>query len=141
MSVRERPPQLYEMLPNAAGNEERLFKAPHPVVPSGWSRDGKTLFYTVTDPKTATGDIWSFSLETKVSTPVVSTPKDERYGTPSPDGHLLAYVSNDSDTYQVNVRALARAPAIAARSPQAGALSRNGTAMAMSSFTWRRTGP
>ena len=66
MSVRERPPQLYEMLPNAAGNEERLFKALHPVVPSGWSRDGKTLFYTVTDPKTATGDIWSFSLETKV---------------------------------------------------------------------------
>ena len=106
MSVRERPPQLYVMLPDAAGNEERLFKAPHPVVPSGWSLDGKSLFYTATDSKTATGDIWSVPLETKVSTPVVNTPKDERYGTPSPDGHWLAYVSNDSDTYQVNVRAL-----------------------------------
>ena len=60
-SVRERPPQLYEMHPDASGNEVRLFEAPYPVVPSGWSRDGKTLFYTATDSKTATGDIWSVS--------------------------------------------------------------------------------
>ena len=105
MSVRERPPQLYEILPDAAGNEGLLFKTLYPVVPSGWSPDGKTLFYTVTD-STSTGDIWSVSLETKVSTPVVNTPKDERYATPSPDGRLLAYVSNDSDTYEVIVQTL-----------------------------------
>jgi Tol biopolymer transport system component len=64
------------------------------------------LIYTATDSKTATGDIWSYSLETEASTPLVNTPKDERYGTVSPDGQWLAYVSNDSDTYEVNVRAL-----------------------------------
>ena len=36
----------------------------------------------------------------------MNTAKDERYGTPSPDGRLLAYMTNDSDTYQVNVRGL-----------------------------------
>jgi len=106
MSVRERPPQLYEMLPDAAGDETLLFKDPHPVVPSGWSPRGKTLFYTATDSKTKTGDIWSFSMASGVATPVVNTPKDERYGTPSPNGKWLAYVSNDSGTYEVNVRSL-----------------------------------
>jgi serine/threonine protein kinase/Tol biopolymer transport system component len=105
-SVRERPPQLYEMSPDGSGNEVRLVKTPQPVVASGWSRDDNTLFYTAINPKAFTGDIWSFSRDTNISAEVVSTPKDERYGTPSPDGLWLAYVSNDSDTYQVNVRAL-----------------------------------
>ena len=45
-------------------------------------------------------------VDTKVSTPIVNTSKDERYGAPSPDGHWLAYVTNDSDTYQVNLASL-----------------------------------
>src|SRR4029078_12317787 len=106
MSVRDRPPQIYQMLPDNSGNETRVFKAPYPVFPSGMSPDSKMLFYTATDAKTAAGDIWAYSLETGRSTPVVNTPKDERYGVPSPDGRWLAYVTNDSDTYQVNVRAL-----------------------------------
>jgi serine/threonine protein kinase/Tol biopolymer transport system component len=109
-SVRERPPQLYEMLPDGSGNEVRLVKTPQPAVASGWSSNDKTLFYTAINPKAFTGNIWSLSRDTNVSAEVVSTPKDERYGTPSPDGLWLAYVSNDSDTYQVNVRALHGSP-------------------------------
>ena len=105
-SVRERPPQLYEMDPDVAGGERRLFQSPMPVVPSGWSRDGNTLFYTGTDAATATGDVWSVSLDDKASVPLVQTTYDERYGVPSPDGRWLAYVSNESGTYEVNVRAL-----------------------------------
>jgi serine/threonine protein kinase/Tol biopolymer transport system component len=105
-SVRERPPQLYVMDPHVAGGETRLFQSPLPVVPSGWSRDGKTLFYTRTDADTATGDVWSLSLDDKASAAIVSTTNDERYGVPSPDGRWLAYVSNESGTYEVNVRAL-----------------------------------
>ena len=106
MSARERPPQIYGLSLSAAGSESRLFSTKFPILPSGWSGDGRTLFTTMTDPQTATGDIWSASLDTGELRAVVRTPKDERYGTPSPDGRWLAYVSNDSDTYEVHVRSL-----------------------------------
>ena len=86
MSVRERPPQVYEMPANTAGNETRLFKLGAPVVPTGWSANGRTLFFTAIDLKTATGDIGAFSLDTGGTTSILRTPKDERYATPSPDG-------------------------------------------------------
>jgi WD40-like Beta Propeller Repeat len=103
-SLRERLPQLYELASTSAGTEKLLLRTNLPKVPSGWSRDGQVLFYTVSDPQT-NGDIWALPLG-KDPYPVVNTPNDERYGTPSPDGRWLAYVSNESGTYQVNVQAL-----------------------------------
>jgi eukaryotic-like serine/threonine-protein kinase len=104
-SVRERPPQVYALAPDGPGTEKRLFGSKLPNAPSGWSHDGSLLFYTLSDPKTLTGDIWAFPLG-KEPYPIVNTAHDERYGTPSPDGHWLAYVSNQSGAYEVNVRAL-----------------------------------
>ena len=107
-SVREAPPQLFTMAPTAAGDETLLFKFPAPVVATGWSHEGRTLFYTPTDSRTAIGNIMSVDLETGISKPVVKTPSDERYGTVSRDGRWLAYVSNESNVYEVYVRALHR---------------------------------
>ena len=104
-SLRERPPQLYEMSAKAAGNETLLFKSKLPTVPSGWSADGQVLFYTLTDPKTRSGDIWALPLGSRVPHPVVNSASDDRYGMPSPDGRWLAYVSNESGTYEVYVQA------------------------------------
>ena len=104
-SLRERLPQLYELASTSAGTEKLLLKTSLPKVPSGWSSDGQTLFYTVSDPQT-NGDIWALPLG-KDPYPVVNTPSDERYGSPSPDGRWLAYVSNESGAYEVNVRSLA----------------------------------
>ena len=103
-SIRERPPQLYELAAHSAGTEKLLLKTNLPKVASGWSHDGKILFYTVTDPKTS-GDIWALPAS-KIPYPVVNTSSDERYGTPSPDARWLAYISNESGAYEVNVRAL-----------------------------------
>src|SRR5258706_4097978 len=85
-SLREPPPQLYELNANGAGSEKLLLKTNFPKNPSGWSRDGRLLFYDTVDPQTG-GDIWALPLVGKPEPyPVVRTLADEPYGTPAPDG-------------------------------------------------------
>jgi eukaryotic-like serine/threonine-protein kinase len=104
-SLREPPPQLYELNANGAGNEKLLLKTNFPKNASGWSSDGRLLFYDTVDPQTG-GDIWVLPLVGKPEPhPVVRTSADEHYGTPSPDGRWLAYISNESGAYEVYVEA------------------------------------
>ena len=103
-SVREGPPQLYTLNADGAGSDTLLFKSPLPKVPTGWSHDGKLLVHTVVDPKTD-GDIWVLALADSRPSVVLNTTADERYGTLSPDGHWLAYVSNETGRYEVYVQA------------------------------------
>ena len=52
------------------------------------------------------GDIWALPLVGKREPyPVVRTVADEHYGTPSPDGRWLAYISNETGAYEVYVEA------------------------------------
>jgi Tol biopolymer transport system component len=103
-SVRDGPPQLYAMNADGAGSETLLLESNLPKVPSAWSHDGKLLVHTVVDPKTG-GDIWVLPLADPRPSPVLNTAADERYGTLSPDGRWLAYISNESGSYQVYVQA------------------------------------
>ena len=107
-SVRAVPPQIFAMTAAAVGGETLLFPSPAPVVATGFSDQGRTLFYTATDSRTAIGDVMAVDLQTGISRPVVNTASDDRYGTVSPDGKWLAYVSNESNVYEVFVRALDR---------------------------------
>ena len=102
-SLREPPPQLYELNANSAGTEKLLLKTNFPKSPSGWSSDGSLLIYDSTDPQTG-GDIWALPLVGKSEPyPVVRTAADEHYGTLSPDGRWLAYISNETGAYEVYV--------------------------------------
>jgi Tol biopolymer transport system component len=101
--VRNAPPQLYEIDATTGGREALLFATKLPTVPSDWSRDGRVLIYNMVDPKTS-GDIWALPLPSKQPYAVVNTTADERYGTLSPDGRWLAYISNESSMYEVYVR-------------------------------------
>ena len=93
-SLREPPPQLFELNANSAGTEKLLLKTNFPK-PSGWSSDGRLLFYDSTDPQTG-GDIWALPLVGKPEPyPVVRTAADEHYGTLSPDGRWLAHLERD----------------------------------------------
>jgi serine/threonine-protein kinase len=96
-------PQIYELDSKSPGHERILLKSNLPASPSGWSRDGRIIVYTVTDP-TNGGDVWALPLGHEPY-PVVATAADERYGSLSPDGHWLAYISNQSGAYEVYVRA------------------------------------
>jgi eukaryotic-like serine/threonine-protein kinase len=102
-SLREPPPQLYELHANSAGTEKLLLKTNVPKTPSGWSSDGRLLFYDSINPETG-GDIWVLPLVgTPEPYPVVRTAADEHYGTLSPDGRWLAYISNETGAYEVYV--------------------------------------
>jgi len=104
-SLREPPPQLYELSANGAGTEKLLLKTNFPKGASGWSSDGRLLVYDTMHPQTS-GDIWALPLVGKREPyPVVRTAADEHYGTPSPDGRWLAYISNETGTYEVYVEA------------------------------------
>jgi eukaryotic-like serine/threonine-protein kinase len=104
-SLREPPVQLYELSANGGGAQKLLLKTNFPKNPSGWSSDGRLLFYSSTHPETG-GDIWALPLVGKREPyPVVRTMADEQYGTPSPDGRWLAYISNETGAYEVYVEA------------------------------------
>jgi serine/threonine protein kinase/Tol biopolymer transport system component len=102
-SLREPPPQLYELNANSAGTEKLLLTTKFPKSPSSWSSDGSLLIYDTTHPQTG-GDIWALPLAGKSDPyPVVRTAADEHYGTLSPDGRWLAYISNETGAYEVYV--------------------------------------
>lgn len=73
-------------------------------VPSNVSPDGKIIFYF--NITSSSIDIWHASLEDEAfeAQPLLNGPFDEGNPTLSPDGHWLAYQSNESGQYEVYVR-------------------------------------
>jgi eukaryotic-like serine/threonine-protein kinase len=75
------------------------------VVPFSVTPDGKTLVYVVVDPKTLP-DIWTLNLDDPSKRrPFLQTPFREGGPVLSPDGHWIAYVSDESGRSEVYVRA------------------------------------
>jgi Tol biopolymer transport system component len=93
--------------------EQLVIETELPAIPMSWSPDGKDLVYTMVDPKTA-GDIWSTAVDgegTKPQpVPVLQTPADERNPQVSPDGHWLAYSSNETGRSEIYVRPFPQGP-------------------------------
>ena len=104
--VFESPPNISLKAASNAGKEEVLFKFERPTDPLDWSRDGRWLLYQEVDPKTKR-DLWALPMEPgkPVGKPVpfLQTASDEREGKFSPDGAFVAYVSDESGTYEVYV--------------------------------------
>ena len=73
--------------------------------PTDWSRDGRFLFFQALDPKTH-WDIWYVDTTgASTPTPFLRTPFNELGGQLSPDGRWLAYVSDESGSWEVYVAA------------------------------------
>src|SRR5262249_1527723 len=75
-------------------------------IPSDWSRNG-ILVYTEIDPKTG-ADIWYVDLtadeKSRKPVPFLQTQFHESFGQISPDGHWMAYLSNESGPWDVFIR-------------------------------------
>ena len=91
------------------GSEEMLLQSgTNGRATSDWTRDGRWLVYTETDPKTG-ADIWLLGDPSKPVAerkPVawLRTPAMESQGQISPDGRWLAYWSDESGRFQVYLR-------------------------------------
>jgi serine/threonine protein kinase len=98
---------LYKKDVRASGPGEPLVRNGNRKVLTDWSRDG-FLLYTEIDPKTG-ADLWYLRLNGSAQgnanlVPFLQTEFDETLGQISPDGRWLAYVSNESQEYEVYVR-------------------------------------
>ncbi len=95
-------------------SEEVLYENGNPKMPSDWSRDGRYLIYTEVDPKNQ-ADIWFLPDPLNKSggqKPVKfqGSHAIESQAQLSPDGHWLAYLSNESGQDEVYVRPFPAGP-------------------------------
>jgi eukaryotic-like serine/threonine-protein kinase len=103
-SQRNSPGNLFRQAADGTGVAERLTESPNAQQATAISRDGRTLIFTETAPKTGE-DVMQMTLETRRVTPLVQSSFSERNGTLSPDGRWLAYESNEnSSQFEIFVR-------------------------------------
>ena len=85
-----------------AGEGETLLQADEEVFPLDWSRDGRFLIYQAGQP----GDLWALPLVgSRTPVQVTATPWRESFARLSPDGHWIAYTSDESGQDDVWVQA------------------------------------
>ena len=86
---------------DGSGTEEVLSKDPSVEMPTSLTPDGRTLAYTRRDPKTSL-DIMTIDTSGKEPPrPLLQTDAQEGGARFSPDGHYVAYVSDDSGHFEV----------------------------------------
>jgi Tol biopolymer transport system component len=98
---------LYQKLASGVKDAELLLSSTEAPGAQSWSRDGRLLLYGVLDPKTKK-DIWVLPLEgERKPVPFLVTDFNESGAQFSPDGHWVAYYSNESGHNEVYVRSFA----------------------------------
>ena len=96
---------LYQKDASGARNEELLYESDEYKRPTSWSPDGRLIAYMSSDGPTGRGDIWVLPLAgERKPFPFLQTPQfDEQRARFSPDGHFVAYDSDESGRRQVYV--------------------------------------
>ena len=101
-SLRDGPPNLFRLPVGSPGSEQLLLASPTAKVPTQWTRSGLVLFSVLNAE--FNWDVHALSLADGSTAPVVATPAEERNAQLSPDGRWLAYVSNESGSFEVYVQ-------------------------------------
>jgi Tol biopolymer transport system component len=103
-SDREGTGNLYQKAASGAGNEELLFKSNERKWPGDWSRDGRFLICTNRSPTTK-DDLWVLPM-TGDQKPFLylQSPVNEDHPRFSPDGHFVAYTSDEHGRWEVYVQ-------------------------------------
>ncbi len=95
---------LYQKAANGAGGEELLLKSNEFKLPTDISRDGRFLLYGTFNTQTG-ADIWVLPLQgDRKPFPFLSTKSNEYDAHFSPDGHWVAYMSEESGGHEIYVR-------------------------------------
>jgi WD40 repeat protein len=104
-SRRRGSPSLYlQRATGSPGSENPLLEGGATVFPMDWSSDERFLVYLVFDKETGR-DLWALDMTGYQRTPraLVNTRSDERNGQLSPDGHWLAYETDESGRFEIRV--------------------------------------
>jgi Tol biopolymer transport system component/predicted Ser/Thr protein kinase len=103
-SNRDGPFNLYQKTASGGKEEEIVLQSGEDKYATSWSPDGRFLLYSVLNPKTKS-DIWVLPMVgDKKPVPFLVTEFAESGARFSPDGHWVAYVSNESGRQDVYVR-------------------------------------
>jgi eukaryotic-like serine/threonine-protein kinase len=98
-------PDLYQKPASGAEDEQLVLKSDEGKYPTSWSRDGRFLLYYSQDAKTRKVGLWVLPLEgDKKPFPFLATESDNYDGKFSPDGHWVAYTSDESGRAEIYVR-------------------------------------
>ena len=97
--------EILAKLADGSGAEERLIPGQDSFqIPGSWSPDGKYLAYMVVSPETGT-DIWVLPLSgDRKPWPLAQTKFNEQHPRFSPDGHWIAYTSDESGRSEIYVQ-------------------------------------
>ena len=75
-----------------------------PKFATDWSRDARSIVFNSWDARRSS-DIWALSLDgTKQAFPIVQTQANEQSAQLSPDGHWIAYQSDESERAEIYVQ-------------------------------------
>jgi len=104
-SNRKGPFDLYIKPFNSVSAEEAERETPNTKFTQDWSKDGRFLLFLEIDPKTGR-DLWAMPVTGSDRKPirVAKTAFEEQSGQFSPDGHWIAYETNESGQFQVVVQ-------------------------------------
>jgi serine/threonine-protein kinase len=102
---------LWWVRADGAGEPQRLLETQRPVFTNSFSPDGRSLSYSETAPGTEV-DIWILPLDLSDAErpkpgkpePFLRTPANEAFSAFSPDGHWIAYTSDETGQIEVYVR-------------------------------------
>jgi len=103
-SVRSGRTGLYEKAANGSGSEQVLLEPSVRRSLDDWSPDGRFLLYSQVDGRTKS-DLWVMPLSgNRQPTVYVNSEFNETHGQFSPDGHWIAYASDESGRAEIYVR-------------------------------------
>ena len=102
-STRAGVQNLFWQPADGSGTAERLTTSQFINVPISWSPDGQTIAFIEVAPETG-GDIWTLGLNDRKARPFLKTPSNKSSPRFSPDGHWIAYTSDESGRIGVYVQ-------------------------------------
>jgi Tol biopolymer transport system component len=105
------PLNLFWQLADGSGGLERLIASEYIHAPQSWSPDGKLLAFIEVNPTTQR-DIWVLPVadpsggsgQVREAQPFIRTRFNEAVPRFSPDGHWLAYISDESGRFEIYVQ-------------------------------------
>jgi Tol biopolymer transport system component len=98
------PGALYEVSASGGSVSKPLLTGPRGMFPTDWSVDGETILFQTFDSSTR-WDIWALRLSgDRKAAPLLQTPFDERDARFAPNGHWIAYSSDESGRSEIYVQ-------------------------------------